>query len=63
MKLPLPPGEQAAPRRFTARMREIVLAALLTVAAVGFIAAALLRGDGTSPRPAAVETARKPPGG
>ena len=39
--------------------REIVIAALLTIAAAGFITAALLRGNG-SPPAAPYETARKP---
>jgi hypothetical protein len=55
------PGERTNPRRFTARAREILIAALLTLAAVGFIAAALLRGDTTAQLPSGVETARKPP--
>ncbi len=59
----LPSGEQTSPRRFTARAREILLAALLTLAAVGFIAAALLRGDMTAQQTPSVETARKPSGG
>jgi len=57
----LPPGQQVAPRRVKARVREVVLAAMLTLAAIGFIAAAMLRGDGPS-QPSGVETARKPSG-
>jgi hypothetical protein len=54
-------GEHAHQRRARRWMREIVIAALLTVAAIGFIAAALLRGNGgPSPAPS-YETARKPP--
>jgi hypothetical protein len=41
-------------------MREIVIAALLTVAAIGFITAALLRGSGGSAPTPPFETARKP---
>ena len=54
-------GERAHQHRAWRWMREIVIAALLTVAAVGFIAAALLRGDGGSPAAPSYETARKPP--
>ena len=42
-------------------MREIVIAALLTIAAVGFIAAALLRGNSGPSVTQTYETARKPP--
>ena len=42
-------------------MREILIAALLTIAAVGFIAAALLRGNGGPSATHTYETARKPP--
>jgi hypothetical protein len=55
-----PPGGQTSHPRFPRRIREIALAVLLTIAAAGFIAAALLRGDGGSPRTPGVETARKP---
>jgi hypothetical protein len=41
--------------------REVALAVMLTVAAIGFIAAALLRSDGASPDSAPYATARKPP--
>jgi hypothetical protein len=40
--------------------REVALAVMLTVAAIAFIAAALLRGDGSSPETAPYATARKP---
>lgn len=55
------PSDPVGRPRFNPRMREIALAVLLTVAAVGFIAAALLRGDGGQ-GPSTAETARKPPG-
>ena len=42
-------------------MREIVIAVLLTIAAVAFIAAALLRGNGGPSATQTYETARKPP--
>ena len=51
-------GEHRAPRRARRWVREIVLAAILTIAAVAFIAAALLRGNGAQAPP--FETARKP---
>jgi hypothetical protein len=54
-------GEHPHQRRARRWMREIVIAALLTIAAVGFIAAALLRGNGGSSATQTYETARKPP--
>ena len=53
-------GEHRAPRRARRWVREIVLAAVLTVAAVAFIAAALLRGNGAQQGAPPFETARKP---
>ena len=47
-------------RRMRRWQREVALAVMLTVAAVAFIAAAFLRGDGSSPE-SAYATARKPP--
>jgi hypothetical protein len=54
-------GEHPHQRRVRRWMREIVIAALLTIAAVGFIAAALLRGNGGPSATHTYETARKPP--
>jgi hypothetical protein len=54
-------GERTSRRRVRRWAREIVIAALLTIAAAAFIATALLRGDGAGPRAPAFETARKPP--
>jgi hypothetical protein len=54
-------GEHAHQRRARRWLREIVIAALLTIAAVGFIAAALLRGNGGPAETQSYETARKPP--
>ena len=42
--------------------REVVLAALLTIAAAVFIAAAMLGGDMSEQHRTPVETARQPPG-
>lgn len=47
-------------RRMRRWQREVALAVMLTVAAVAFIAAAFLRGDGASPE-SPFATARKPP--
>ena len=41
--------------------REVALAVMLTVAAIAFIAAGLLRSDGTSQDSSPYATARKPP--
>jgi hypothetical protein len=54
-------GEPVHQRRAWRWAREIVIAALLTIAAVGFIAAALLRGNGGPAATPSYETARKPP--
>jgi hypothetical protein len=54
-------GEHAHQRRAWRWMREIVIAALLTIAAVGFIAAALLRSNGGPSATQSYETARKLP--
>jgi hypothetical protein len=54
-------GEHANPHRAWRWVREIVIAALLTIAAVGFITAALLRGNGGPSVTQSYETARKPP--
>jgi hypothetical protein len=53
-------AEPRLQRRDPRRLREIILAAVLTAAAVGFIAAALLRGDGGALRGPNLETERKP---
>jgi len=50
--------EPTSQRRHPRRLKEIILAVFLTAAAVGFIAAALLRDEG-SPG-SSVEAARKP---
>ena len=55
-------GEPASSSRAWRWAREIAIAVLLTVAAAGFIAAALVRGSGGSQTPASFETARKPSG-
>jgi hypothetical protein len=47
-------------RRNPRRLQEIVLAAFLTAAAVGFIAAAMLRGEGGALRAPSLEAERKP---
>jgi hypothetical protein len=47
-------------RRMRRWQREVALAVMLTVAAIAFIAAALLRGEGTSPDNVPYATARKP---
>jgi len=52
----------AHPHRAWRWAREIAIAVLLTVAAAGFIAAALLRGNGASQSSPVFETARKPAG-
>jgi hypothetical protein len=52
--------EHAPPSRARRWMREIVIAVLLTVAAIGFITAALLRGNGAPGSAPPFETARKP---
>jgi len=48
-------------RRMRRWQREVALAVMLTVAAIAFIAAAFLRGDGASPDSSPYATARKPP--
>jgi hypothetical protein len=60
MEKPSDIAEHAPHRRARRWMREIVIAALLTVAAIGFITAALLRGSGGSAPTPPFETARKP---
>ena len=55
-------GEPAPSRRAWRWAREIAIAVLLTVAAAGFITAALLRGNGAPHSPPSFETARKPAG-
>jgi hypothetical protein len=47
-------------RRMRRWQREVALAVMLTVAAIAFIAAAFLRGDGPSSETAPYATARKP---
>jgi hypothetical protein len=54
-------GEPVHQRRAWRWAREIAIAALLTIAAVGFIAAALLQGNGGPAATPSYETARKPP--
>jgi hypothetical protein len=54
-------GEHEHPRRAWRWAREIAIAALLTIAAIGFIAAALLRGNSAPYATHPYETARKPP--
>ena len=51
--------EQTSQRRHPRRLKEIILAVFLTAAAVGFIAAALLREEGAPGTPS-LEAARKP---
>jgi hypothetical protein len=51
--------EPTSRRRHPRRLKEIILAVFLTAAAVGFIAAALLR-DEAPPGTSSVEAARKP---
>lgn len=53
-------AEPRPQRRDPRRLREVILAAVLTAAAVGFIAAALLRGEGSAPRGPNLEAERKP---
>jgi hypothetical protein len=53
-------GEHAHQRRLRRWAREIALAALLTIAAIAFIAAAWLRGGGAPHATPPIETARKP---
>ncbi|MBO0741236.1 MAG: hypothetical protein J2P51_07400, partial [Hyphomicrobiaceae bacterium] len=55
-------GEPASSRRAWRGAREIAIAVLLTVAAAGFITAALMRGNSGSQTPPSFETARKPSG-
>jgi hypothetical protein len=52
--------ERAHPTRAWRRGREIAIAVVLTVAAVAFIAAALLRGGSAPGETPSYETARKP---
>jgi hypothetical protein len=54
--------EPASSYRARRWAREIAIAVLLTVAAAGFITAALLRGNGASQSSPSFETARKPTG-
>jgi len=54
-------GEPASSRRAWRWAREIAIAVLLTLAAAGFITAALVRGNSGS-HPPSFETARKPVG-
>jgi hypothetical protein len=51
--------EPTSQRRHPRRLKEIILAVFLTAAAVGFIAAALLRDEGSSGT-VSLEAARKP---
>ena len=51
--------EPTSQRRYPRRLKEIILAVFLTAAAVGFIAAALLREE-VSPGAPSLEAARKP---
>ena len=51
--------EPTSRRRHPRRLKEIILAVFLTAAAVGFIAAALLREEVSSGAPS-LEAARKP---
>ena len=51
--------EPTSQRRYPRRLKEIILAVFLTAAAVGFIAAALLREEVSSGAPS-LEAARKP---
>jgi hypothetical protein len=53
-------GEHRAQRRARRWAREFVLAVMLTIAAVAFITAALLRGNGAQQGAPPFETARKP---
>ena len=53
---------QGPKRRVRRGVREIVLAVMLTVAAVIFIAAAWLSGGGGERQAAPIESARKPSG-
>jgi hypothetical protein len=55
-------GATAHPHRAWRWAREIAIAVLLTVAAAGFITAALLRDNGASQSSPSFETARKPAG-
>jgi hypothetical protein len=51
--------EATSQRRHPRRLKEIILAVFLTAAAVGFIAAAMLREE-VSPGTPSLEAARKP---
>ena len=53
-------GEHAHQRRAWRWAREIAIAVVLTIAAVAFITAALLRGNGAPDKTPSYETARKP---
>ena len=55
-------GEATHAHRAWRWVREIAIAVLLTVAAAGFITAALLRGHGAPESARSFETARKPAG-
>lgn len=60
MEKPSHTAEHAPHNRQRRWLREFIIATLLTVAAIGFIAAALLRGNGGSAPAPPFETARKP---
>jgi hypothetical protein len=60
MEKPSDIAEPAPHSRARRWMREIIIAVLLTVAAIGFITAALLRGNGAPGAAPPFETARKP---
>jgi hypothetical protein len=53
--------ERISQRRARRRAKEIVIAAVLTIAAVAFIAAAFWRAGGSPAEPEPFSTARKPP--
>jgi hypothetical protein len=53
-------AEARPQRRNPRRLREIILAAFLTAAAIGFIAAALLRGESGALRSPSMEAERRP---
>jgi hypothetical protein len=55
-------GGAAPSQRAWRWAREIAIAVLLTLAAAGFITAALMHGNGASKSPSSFETARKPAG-
>jgi hypothetical protein len=55
-----PKGDHTFQRRSRRRASEIIIAIVLTVAALVFIAAALFRSTETTPAEAPFDTARKP---